>query len=875
MPGPTQPWDQPEDPRENTVDLPRVDLAGLADYFRGAAPPPRPAAPAQPPIAPPQIPAGATEPVAGQADPPSGLVESQTRADPGSLVDTGSVADTESLAESQTSAESQAGPSARAGTASAPVAAGSAAAGSATGVSIAASRGAVTADVAAAGMATGSAGGGSLAAADPEYGSSVGAGPAVRTAAGEVTAGSEPVSYAPAARPAPGSLADLRSRLSRLPAGHPSSPYDDSGQARPLPTRLKHLELGLPAPAREPGDLPAGSDIGVWETALPADTGRAAPAVGLLATAAGQTAAGAANHTGPGAADLATAGETTDDADLTTSAADLTTGAADLTTGAAAGFDRLTERPERTAGRSAENVAEDGQAAFAEKEQRTANSEPARHVAGQNGSRELADTPPRPRWQDPYAVDSADNGHPYRDSGPGIRPGQGSPIGPGGPAGRGGLELRPWTADDRSEGRQLTNGGHNGDGGNGSNGHRQLRPEQGRADFGPVDRDPVHRDPVDRDWSDPSRPHSWPLRQPGPDRDLGADHSFPPKRNPRADYNLGSDHSFPPERNPRADYNLGPDHSFPPERNPGPDHSLPPDRGLGPDHSPWAPGRNAFDDRRPEPRQRDTAQNRTQRPDSRRPDASRRDTSRQDLRPPDATRPSAPPPRTPPGASRPSGPRPAASPIDADSLTDLVERTLTACRAAEGQNMYGGYGSSGLTPVIHRLAAQLPAGGLAPGSEADSLKSPDRFAAKLAKLIGRNPGRPPDELAASISDAVRYAFAFEADDYTECTWLVHRKLKAQGFELQTRRNRWDSPEHKGIFTSWHDPAHGIGFEVQFHTMASWDAAKRTHDAYLRITDPATGAGERAQLRARQVLAAASAAAPPGCMEIADWRAEQR
>ena len=37
MPGPTQPWDQSEDPRESTVDLPRLDLPGLTDYFRGAA----------------------------------------------------------------------------------------------------------------------------------------------------------------------------------------------------------------------------------------------------------------------------------------------------------------------------------------------------------------------------------------------------------------------------------------------------------------------------------------------------------------------------------------------------------------------------------------------------------------------------------------------------------------------------------------------------------------------------------------------------------------------------------------------------------------------------------------------------------------------
>jgi len=189
--------------------------------------------------------------------------------------------------------------------------------------------------------------------------------------------------------------------------------------------------------------------------------------------------------------------------------------------------------------------------------------------------------------------------------------------------------------------------------------------------------------------------------------------------------------------------------------------------------------------------------------------------------------------------------------------------------------MFETYGSSGLTPAIRRLAAQLPAGGLAPGSEADSLKPADRFTAKLSRLIARNPARSPADLAETISDAVRYAFAFEAADYTEGTWLVHRKLKGHGFELEARRNRWQSPEYKGIFTRWRDPAHGIAFEVQFHTMASWAVAKRTHDAYVRITDPATPPPERAQLRARQVAAAASAKVPPGCMEIADFRPEPR
>jgi hypothetical protein len=211
----------------------------------------------------------------------------------------------------------------------------------------------------------------------------------------------------------------------------------------------------------------------------------------------------------------------------------------------------------------------------------------------------------------------------------------------------------------------------------------------------------------------------------------------------------------------------------------------------------------------------------------------------------------------------------------AADLRELVERTLARCRTAEGRNVLGSYGSSGLTPALQRLAAHLPFGGLAPDSEANSLKPADSFAAKLARLIARNPGRTAEELAASIGDAVRYAFAFEVAHYVEGTWLVHRRLKSHGFELEIRRNRWESPERKGIFTQWRDPAHHLAFEVQFHTTASWAVVQRTHDVYVQITDPATPPAERARLRARQVAAAAAAKAPPNWADIGDFRLEAR
>ena len=205
----------------------------------------------------------------------------------------------------------------------------------------------------------------------------------------------------------------------------------------------------------------------------------------------------------------------------------------------------------------------------------------------------------------------------------------------------------------------------------------------------------------------------------------------------------------------------------------------------------------------------------------------------------------------------------------------IAGEALEKYRAADGRNVFGGYGESGLTPAMRRVEAHLPHGRLAPDSEENSLKSPERYQEKLARMIDRNPGIPARELADEIYDAARYTFVFEPQDYTDGTWLVHRGLKAQGFELEARRNLWENHEVKGIKTRWRDPAHDLAFEVQFHTPSSWDVLQRTHEAYLRITDPGTPPAERVQLRARQAAEAAASRAPVRCAEIGDFRADTR
>ena len=419
-------------------------------------------------------------------------------------------------------------------------------------------------------------------------------------------------------RPAAGSISDLRARLDRLPDGHPSSPYEDGGLARPLPHRLRQLELGLPAPERDHADAPREPLAGL---AMP-------PALGETRTGADD------RHSNRDAAQ-------TVDASAPESAPALN--------------------------------------AAAEPEPASAPTSEPHSPEGSNG-----DDRPSGRtaaWQDPYAIRAADGGSPDH------RP-------PDSPA----LALGPWRASASAD-----------------------------------------------------RPERRPPSRSGPNGHAGAG---------------------------RADA----------------------DRAI-------------------------TAQFRT------------------------------------------------------SSLTheqgQLVAELLAACRAAEGRNMFGDYDESGLTPVMRRIGAELARGGLAPGSEADALKSPERLAAKLARLIARHPGRSAEELAAGIGDGIRYAFTFDSDFYTEGTWHVHRRLKEQDFELEARRNRWDSPEYKGVWTRWRDPAHRLVFEVQFHTSASWEVVRRTHRAFVQITDPATPAPERARLRSRQVAAAAAAKEPPRWTEISDFGREAR
>ncbi|MGO9503582.1 MAG: hypothetical protein ACLPUO_18895 [Streptosporangiaceae bacterium] len=169
-------------------------------------------------------------------------------------------------------------------------------------------------------------------------------------------------------------------------------------------------------------------------------------------------------------------------------------------------------------------------------------------------------------------------------------------------------------------------------------------------------------------------------------------------------------------------------------------------------------------------------------------------------------------------------------------------------RAAEGQNVFGGYGRSGLTPAMRRIEAQLDHGQLAPDTERYALRDANVFRRQLASLVARYPGRPAEDLAYRIPDTIRYAYIFDTDRYTDGTWQVHRRLKTHGFELEERHNGWAGGDRQGIRSRWRDPAHNLPFEVQFHTPDSWETQLQGH--------------------------ASAIPAPRECAEITDYRREE-
>jgi hypothetical protein len=192
-------------------------------------------------------------------------------------------------------------------------------------------------------------------------------------------------------------------------------------------------------------------------------------------------------------------------------------------------------------------------------------------------------------------------------------------------------------------------------------------------------------------------------------------------------------------------------------------------------------------------------------------------------------------------------------------------------RTAEGRDLFGGYGTSGLTAKLRQVEERLKHGGLAPHAEDHALLEIDVFRARFADMLRRHPDRSPELLASRVPGALSYAFVFGTDHYADGILLVQDALEARGFELQARKNSWSSVANRCVFTMWHDPLSELPFEVQFHTSASLEAQQLARTSVSLINDPRIPPEEAASLRSDLASAWAALPSPPGSAQIGDYR----
>ncbi len=591
-------------------------------------------------------------------------------------------------------------------------------------------------------------------------------------------------------RPAPGSLADLRQRLERLPYGHPSSPYHVDGERKPPPPRLRHLELAPPTPSRFATSFssPVLPDLAASD---PADEFR------FPAAQTDRMAVGGPADTAPAeitAAEI-TAAEIPATAEIGTQAEVIE---------AAGGEPEGHAGEPGEAGTNGYHAA--GPASFGAY-QAPASFESITWTARAESRADLAASENTSQFP---AFDGRRT-EAYADSP--------QPTGSAGESGSAAIEADEPDRDESARGQS----------GPGAADHRTVNGTEFNGHFS-HGTDPYHEN---SHRPEPSRPEP---SRPEPSR------PEPSRPEPSR-----------PEPYPRDRYSPEP---YSPE--------------------PYSPDRYSAD--------RYSAEQGSLRQESGRHSArldSVSDPSGGQLlngqpgpsgvgrEGPDRGEARRVPSPTPPASQAESGPGPRS---DYDGSWTWGPARLTAdqarianeaydrFRAAEGRNLFGNYGSTGLTSAMRQIAEVTEHASMAPDTEQYALLDPDTFKLRFADMLRRYPDRTADRLARRVPGAISYSFIFEPEHYSAGIWAVQDALTAAGFQLLARRNDWKNTTNRCVATMWHDPANDLPFQVQFHTTASLEAQQLARSS-------AHSSGQSSSLAA----AWASLPAPPGNAEISDYR----
>jgi hypothetical protein len=178
-----------------------------------------------------------------------------------------------------------------------------------------------------------------------------------------------------------------------------------------------------------------------------------------------------------------------------------------------------------------------------------------------------------------------------------------------------------------------------------------------------------------------------------------------------------------------------------------------------------------------------------------------------------------------------------------------------------------------LTKVLKIVEHETPDAMLA--GLGNRLKGEDRYKEKVANDLQERlnpPAQDIGDIAAKMHDVVRYTYLLPAGQYGHSQQQVRQKLEDRGYELVLSRDSWDNSQYKVINTRW-ATSDSVIFEVQFHTMESYEGKQLTHEAYERLRSADTPEAERVELREFQHRVTACIAVPADAHEFPDYRKE--
>jgi len=189
------------------------------------------------------------------------------------------------------------------------------------------------------------------------------------------------------------------------------------------------------------------------------------------------------------------------------------------------------------------------------------------------------------------------------------------------------------------------------------------------------------------------------------------------------------------------------------------------------------------------------------------------------------------------------------------SDNQVATKSLAAAQAHEPR----------ITADMQSVARDVPSAGLAGLSF--RIKGADSFRRKVATEIGD--GSTATKATTGIRDTIRYTLKLPPQDYAAGVTAASRAMTERGYEPVPGKFKvsWDSPDYRGINSSWRDPRTGQVFELQFHTPDSLAAKESTHALYEEQRLPGTSPERQAELQRLQREIFSKVPVPPGAADI--------